>query len=111
MSDIAISVGKRLRHYRTSAGYSQEKLAERAGLHPTYIGQVERGEKNLTIESLEKITRALDIPMASVFEKIEDRRDENNFSLKAYDLLSRKNAVQREKLYNILLEIETLIGK
>ena len=49
MSDIAKTVGKRLRGYRTSIGFSQEKLAEKAGLHPTYIGQVERGEKNLTI--------------------------------------------------------------
>ncbi len=110
MSDIAKTVGKRLRGYRTSIGFSQEKLAEKAGLHPTYIGQVERGEKNLTIESLEKITKALDIPMASVFEKIEDRR-ESNFSLKAYDLLSHKNAAEREKLYNILLEIDSLIQK
>ena len=51
MSDIAKIVGKRLRSYRTAQGLSQEKLAERAGLHPTYIGLVERGEKNLTIES------------------------------------------------------------
>ncbi len=111
MSDIAKTVGKRLRGYRTSNGLSQEKLAEKAGLHPTYIGQVERGEKNLTIESLEKITKALDIPMASVFEKIEDRRDESNFSLKAYDLLSHKNAADREKLYNILLEIDSMTQK
>ena len=48
--------------------------------------------------------------MASVFEKIEDRR-ESNFSLKAYDLLSHKNAAEREKLYNILLEIDSLIQK
>ena len=111
MSDIAKTVGKRLRGSRTSLGFSQEKLAEKAGLHPTYIGQVERGEKNLTIESLEKITRALEIPMADVFEKIEDRRDESNFSLKAYDLLSHKNAADREKLYNILLEIDSLSRK
>lgn len=111
MSDIAKIIGKRLRGYRSSVGYSQEKLADKAGLHPTYIGQVERGEKNLTIESLEKITSALDIPMASVFEKVEDRRDDNNFSLKAYDLLSHKTPAEREKLYNILLEIESLLKK
>lgn len=111
MSDIAKTVGKRLRGYRTSSGFSQEKLAEKAGLHPTYIGQVERGEKNLTIESLEKITKALEIPMASVFEKIEDRRDESNFSLKAYDLLSHKSAADREKLYTILLTIDSMTQK
>ena len=55
MSTISETVGKRLRIRRTELGYSQELTSEKAGLHPTYIGQVERGEKNLTIESLEKI--------------------------------------------------------
>ncbi len=106
MSDIARTVGKRLRSYRVALGLSQEKLAEWAGLHPTYIGQVERGEKNLTIESLEKITRALDVPMSSVFEKIEERNDVVNYPLQAYDLLSHKNAEDREKMYRILAEID-----
>ena len=111
MSDIAKTVGKRLRSYRTGQGLSQEKLAERAGLHPTYIGQVERGEKNLTIESLEKITSALDVPMANVFEKIEERGAADNYCLQAYELLSRKSNVERERLYNILLEIEKYAEK
>ena len=111
MSDIAKTVGKRLRSYRTGQGLSQEKLAERAGLHPTYIGQVERGEKNLTIESLEKITSALDVSMASVFEKIEERGDAGNYCLQAYELLSRKNSADRERLFRILSDIEEYADK
>ena len=106
MSDIAHTVGNRLRSYRLARGMSQERLAEGAGLHPTYIGQVERGEKNLTIESLEKITRALGVPMSNVFEKIEGRHEENNYALMAYDLLSHLNDGEREKLYGILEQIE-----
>lgn len=53
MSLIADRVGKKLRCKRIEKGYTQEQVAELANLHPTYIGQVERGEKNLTIESLE----------------------------------------------------------
>ena len=52
MSEIAKAVGQRIRNYRTRAGFSQEKLAEMSGCHPTYIGQLERGEKNATIESI-----------------------------------------------------------
>lgn len=56
------TIGRKLRQFRQKKGYSQETLADRAGLHPTYIGQVERGEKNITVETLAKITTALGIP-------------------------------------------------
>ena len=50
-----------MRKIRTQFNISQEKLAEYAGLHRTYIGQVERAEKNITIESMEKISKALKV--------------------------------------------------
>ena len=53
MSEIAKSVGQRIRNYRVKLELSQEKLAELSGVHPTYIGQLERGEKNATLESIE----------------------------------------------------------
>ena len=67
MSNITICVGDRLRRRRIDLGYTQEHLAELADVHPTYIGQVERGEKNVTIESLEKICCALNLPMDELF--------------------------------------------
>lgn len=57
----ARTLGNRIRAAREKRDLSQESLAERADLHPTYIGQVERGEKNLTIVSLLKIAAALGI--------------------------------------------------
>ena len=59
MSEIAKTIGQRVRNYRIDKGLSQEKLAELSGCHPTYIGQVERGEKNATLESIEKIASAM----------------------------------------------------
>lgn len=50
---------------------SQEELAHKASLHATYIGQLERGEKNATLESIEKITRALDITFEDLFRYIQ----------------------------------------
>ena len=68
MSDIAKAVGQRIRNYRTQRDLSQEKLAELSGCHPTYIGQLERGEKNATLESIERITSALQISLSTLFE-------------------------------------------
>lgn len=71
MSDVVKRVGDRIRHIRKEKGLSQEQLAERAGLHNNYVGQVERGEKNLTIETLEKIVSGLDISLEEMFRFLD----------------------------------------
>ena len=63
MSSIAKTLGIRIRNCRTSQKLRQEKLAELCGCHPTYIGQLERKKKNATVESVEKIARALGVPL------------------------------------------------
>ncbi len=63
------AIGRRLRELRSEAGItSQEKLAERAGVHRTYIGRVERGESGITVDSLAAILAPLDISLATFFE-------------------------------------------
>jgi transcriptional regulator with XRE-family HTH domain len=52
--------GKRVREERLKQNLSQEKLAERAKVHRTYIGMIERAEKNITLTNMEKIAKALD---------------------------------------------------
>ncbi|MBI4225747.1 helix-turn-helix transcriptional regulator [Candidatus Roizmanbacteria bacterium] len=56
-----IAFGNRVREERQRQHLSQEELAERAGLHRTYIGMIERAEKNITLENIEKIANALGI--------------------------------------------------
>lgn len=70
--EIQTELGLRIRYYRKQQKISQEKLAELATLHPTYIGQLERGEKNATIESLYHITKALNISLSQLLADIEN---------------------------------------
>ncbi len=107
MSEIAKFVGQRIRNYRVNLGLSQEKLAELSGCHPAYIGQLERGEKNATLESTQKIANALDISLSKLFEKISDgQAGSENIPLECYEFLSTKTKDEQVKLYGILLEID-----
>ena len=105
MSDIAKIIGQRIRNYRTQKGLSQEKLAELAGCHPTYIGQLERGEKNATLESVEKIASAMDISLSELFDKL-GKSGGNNIAAKCYDLVSSKNEAEQKQLYKMLQEMD-----
>ena len=58
-----IRFGLALRSAREELQLSQEVLAELAGLHRTYIGQVERGEKNISVDSMERLAAAVDLPL------------------------------------------------
>lgn len=107
MSDIVKVLGQRIRNYRTAKGLSQEKLAELSGCHPTYIGQIERGEKNATIESIEKISAALKISLSKLFEKIGTQENEaRNIPLECYEFLSSKTKEEQEHIYRILIEMD-----
>lgn len=60
-SEILIFFGAKVRELRKTKGISQEELAFKAGLHRTYIGMIERAEKNITLKNIEKIANALDV--------------------------------------------------
>ena len=63
-----IQFGHMVRDERHKLGISQEKLAELADVHRTYVGMIERGEKNITLLNIEKIARALKIPAKKLLQ-------------------------------------------
>lgn len=83
-------------------------------MHPTYIGQLERGEKNASIESLYKISIGLQIPISQLLEKLDEYHtyefiddkdfiDTQNIPLQAYELFSAENEENQKHLLQILL--------
>ena len=67
--ELSKNFGARVRTLRNALGLSQEKLAEKAGVHRTYIGMIERGEKNITLSNIEKIACALGVSADTLFKK------------------------------------------
>jgi len=68
MADINKKVGAKIRKYRLAKGLSQEQLAFEADLHRAYIGQIERGEKNIGVQNLDKIAKTFKISPAKLLD-------------------------------------------
>ena len=69
-SNILQKFGNKVRQLRLEKGLSQEELAYKAGLHRTYIGMIERAEKNITLLNIEKIAHALDSSINNLFDEL-----------------------------------------
>ena len=73
--DIRVRVGKNIQALRKKNSQSQEQLAEACGLHRTYIGSIERGERNVSILSLEKIANGLEVDVEVLVKSSEGDMD------------------------------------
>ena len=72
MKTIEKQFGKRLRELRLARGLSQEKLAFKSGMHRTYLGSIERGERNPSLKNIAAVAKALNVSLAQLFS-FEDR--------------------------------------
>lgn len=72
-SDLLISFGAVIKTKRLSMGLSQEELADRSGLHRTYITDIERGARNITLKNVKRISEALQITLSDLFSQVESR--------------------------------------
>ena len=69
--DILKRFGLTIKRLRERKGISQEKLGEISDLHRTYIGMIERAERNITLKNIEKIAKALGTDISKIFEELE----------------------------------------
>ncbi len=108
MKEIKHVLGERIRSLRNERGLSQEELGERSGLHYTYIGAVERGEKNSSVSVLEKIAGGLGVSMNDLFSFSQGR--ENTAQIKKWIISEVKNASPKILLLlsHMLTDLKTL---
>ena len=67
-NDILVHFGKRIRQLRLEKGWSQEKLAEITGFHRTYIGMVERGERNIGLKNINQFSKVFDLSISELLK-------------------------------------------
>lgn len=105
MSQLSKQIGERLRSLRIAAGLTQERLAEQADMHPTYIGQLERGEKNATIESICKLANALDVPAAQLFAHLPNPASQPGPAEEIYQLVQECPPREQQALLVMLRQL------
>ena len=108
MEDYTKQFGLCVRRYRKQKKMSQEKLAELCDLHPVYIGQLERGEKNASLESIMHICQGLDISPSFLFEEL-GRSANDTPAQKAYELFMELPLEKQEILLELLRKAVELI--
>ena len=101
MEDIYSQVGAVVRARRDRLGWTQEELGEASGLHPSYIGQIERGEKKVSLKTLAALAKALGATLGELLD--EPRPDSSNkWAARIDGLLRDKSSQEKEILYSTL---------
>ncbi len=96
-------LGQRLRALRKQRGLSQERLGERSGLSGKFIGEVERGEKSISIDSLYRVSVALDVPLRDLTDVRERTIVPSEEAERIFALVSgRRRAEDLRRAYEVL---------
>lgn len=126
VKDLLVVLGKRVHELRVAKKWSQEEFAHVSGLHRTYIGQIERGEKNISFGNLVKISGALGVTAAELLSALEtdgasadpkpapesDRRTTIGSSIYTLDIqkLVKQLQIQRKAMDRTMILLERLLG-
>lgn len=101
MSDIYTSIGRRIREERTLRGLSIEKLAELAEITPSFLGLIERGERKLSVHTLDKITRALQVQPNELMQA-QNKKSSSRWERKIAFLINSQSESAREYVFKAL---------
>lgn len=102
-----MDIGARIRYFRKLKSLSQEKLAWEAGINPAFLGELERGQKSLTLKTLEKITDALSIQLYELFAGPGTLPDENDKELS--NIMESLRALPPQQIHQMSVIIQTIL--
>ncbi|MEC0168275.1 helix-turn-helix transcriptional regulator [Paenibacillus graminis] len=108
MSDLRKTIGNRIRIIRKLKGLTQQQLAELSGLDDAYIGAVERGERNFSVDTLEKIVVALKIQPMELFQNLDDSSEVEAAQRRAIDEYA---ITVRELSVNQIEALKRIVGE
>jgi len=102
-------IGKKIKEYRKIKDLTQENLGEKAGLHYTYIGQVERGEKEPSLKSLIKIANALGVNVDKLLINYDLSSEAGIKISNITDLLLNRDEKELEMIYTLLKDLTKIL--
>ncbi|KRE70861.1 helix-turn-helix domain-containing protein [Paenibacillus sp. Soil750] len=109
MNDIGKIIGDRLRNYRKKVKLSQEETAHRASIHTSFLGEVERNEKSPTLESLVKITSALNITLEELFRQTQPSQNSKEAKTLSH-IINQLHSLSAKELEDVSKMIDLMLG-
>lgn len=113
--NIYLVLAGNIKRYRNMYSLTQEELAEKSNLHPSYIGQIERGTKKISILTLQKISNALNVNISSLLSEDSPKFFSNHTFFgkyyKLYILLEQTPQTQKKQVMELILKLIKLINK
>lgn len=103
--DIYTALGISVRTYRKQHGWSQEELGDRSGLHPSYIGQIERGTKKVSLITFKKLAQAFRIRACDLLDEKAPKVRPSSWERRIAGLLQGRPEHQQKRAYTIIREL------
>ncbi len=103
-NDIYAALGAAVRAWRRERGWSQEELGERAGLHPSYVGQVERATKKVSLTTIQKLAAALRVRISDLLAEKAPEASASTWEKRILGMVKDRPSDQQKRTYLILRE-------